>query len=86
MVRNYPSLCISCPHFNLSFIRVTSTFSSEFGAKTQINLSEIFSPSDIVLCIAKVSLEVIADVTETETTLAKEEIIADKIVKTYTQN
>lgn len=39
-----------------------------------------------MLCIAKVSLEVIADVTETETTLAKEEIIADKIVKTFTQN
>ena len=51
-----------------------------------MNLSEIFNPSDSVLCIAKVSLEVMRDVTETETSIPKEEIIAANIVKTYTHS
>ena len=39
-----------------------------------------------MLLIAKVSLEVMGDITESETTLPKEEVIAEKIVKVYTNN
>lgn len=85
MVRNSPQLNATSYYFN-SLTWVTSTFYSGFGAKTQVNLSEIFSPSDIVMCIAKVSLEVMSDITESETTLPKEEILAERIVKTYTHN
>jgi len=38
------------------------------------------------MCIAKVSLGVMSDITEIETTASQEEIIAEKIVKSYTHN
>lgn len=59
---------------------------TQVGAKTQVSLSEIFSSDDVVLLIAKVSLEVMSDITESETILPKEEVLAEKIVKIYTQN
>jgi hypothetical protein len=58
----------------------------QVSAKTPISLSEIFSPNNVVMLIAKVSLEVMGDVTESETTLPKEEVLAEKIVKIYTNN
>jgi hypothetical protein len=39
-----------------------------------------------VLLLAKVSLEVIGDITKSETNLPKEEVLAEKMVKIYTNN